>query len=94
MESIRKEGTSGAGLNVADRFGLVPYVDEVLKAANGGPMSSKEIADRVYVLGFQHRWPPKYPDQLVRSVNALASPSQHPENFERVGARALRLRRA
>lgn len=35
-------------------------------------MSCKEIADRIYALGFQHRWPPKYPDQLVRSVNALA----------------------
>jgi hypothetical protein len=89
-----REGTRGAGLGVADPFALVPYGDEVLKAADGGPMSCKEIADPVYALGFQHRWTPKYPHQLVRPVNALASPSQHSKKFERAGPRVLRLRRA
>jgi hypothetical protein len=75
-----------------DRYSLVPYVEHVLKEAGGGPMRCKDIADRVYALGFEHKWPPKYPDQLVRSINALASPSQHPEKFERVAPRVLRLR--
>src|SRR5947207_2169552 len=46
-------------LDVADRFALVPYVEHVLTEAGGGPMSCKEIADRAYALGFEHRWPPK-----------------------------------
>ena len=79
-------------LDVADRFALVPYVEHVLTEAGGGPMSCKEIAARVYSLGFEHRWPPKHKDQLVRSINALASPSQHPEKFERVAPRVIKLR--
>ena len=70
----------------------MPYVEHVLTEAGGGPMSCKEIAEGAYALGFEHRWPPKYKDQLVRSINALASPSQHPEKFERVAPRIIKLR--
>jgi hypothetical protein len=45
----------------------------------------------MYEQGFQHRRPPKYRDQLVRSVNSLASPSQYPQIFKRVGPRTLEL---
>lgn len=75
-----------------DPYSLVPFAVHVLTEAGGGPLHASVMATRIYELGFQHRWPPKYPDQLVRSINALASPSQHPELFERVGPRTLRLR--
>ncbi len=91
-KSERVPDRAAKQLDVADRFALQPYVVHVLKEAGGGPMACKDIADRVYELGFQHKWPPKYADQLTRSINALASPSQHPERFERVGPRVLKLR--
>ena len=75
-----------------DPYSVVPFVEHVLREAGGGPLHARVIAERVYALGFRHRWPPKYPDQLVRTVNSLASPSQHPETFERVAPRTLKLR--
>jgi hypothetical protein len=93
---VNDEPAHGGGalraLPGVDRYSLVPYVEHVLKEAGGGPMRCKEIADRVYALGFEHKWSPKYPDQLVRSINALASPSQHPDKFERVAPRVIKLR--
>jgi hypothetical protein len=75
-----------------DPYSLVPYVEHVLREAGGGPLHAREIAEQVYALGFQHRWPPKHRDQLVRTINSLAAPSQHPELFERVAPRTLKLR--
>lgn len=75
-----------------DPYSLVPYVEHVLREAGGGPLHARVIAERVYELGFQHRWPPKHRDQLVRTINSLAAPSQHPETFERVAPRTLKLR--
>jgi hypothetical protein len=74
-----------------DPFDLVPFAEYVLRAAGGGPLHASVIAERMYEQGFRHRRPPKYRDQLVRSVNSLASPSQHPDIFRRVGPRTLEL---
>jgi hypothetical protein len=90
--SPARTGETPAPLKGVDPYSLVPFVQHVLKEAGGGPMHAREIAPQVYALGFQHKWPPKYADQLVRSVNALASPSQHPDLFERVAPRTIRLR--
>jgi hypothetical protein len=79
-------------LEGVDPFSLVPFAEHVLREADGGPLHVKEMAPRIYALGFQHRWPPKYSDQLMRSLNSLPSPSQHPDKFERVGPRTLKLR--
>jgi HB1, ASXL, restriction endonuclease HTH domain len=75
-----------------DRYDRVGFAQHVLRAAGGGPLHVREIAERMYELGYRHRRPPKYPDQLERSLNSLASPSQHPDIFERVGPRTLKLR--
>ena len=83
---------SNRSLPGVDPYSLVPFAEHVLREAGGGPLHVKVMAERIYELGFQHRWPPKYEDQLLRSLNALASPSQHPERFERVGPRTLKLK--
>jgi hypothetical protein len=75
-----------------DPFSLVPFAEHVLGEVGGGPLHTSVMAPRIYELGFQHRWPPKYKDQLERSLNSLASPSQHPDKFERVAPRTLRLK--
>jgi hypothetical protein len=74
-----------------DPYALVPFAERVLRE-EGGPLHVRVLAERMYRLGFRHRRPPKYRDQLERSLNSLASPSQHPELFERVGPRTLGLR--
>lgn len=74
-----------------DPFALAPFAEYVLRAAGGGPLHASVIAERMYEQGFRHRRPPKYRDQLVRSINSLASPSQHPDIFKRVGPRTLEL---
>lgn len=74
-----------------DPYALVPFAERVLRE-EGGPLHVRILAERMYRLGFRHRRPPKYRDQLERSLNSLASPSQHPEIFERVGPRTLGLR--
>src|SRR4051812_977370 len=74
-----------------DPYALVPFAERVLRE-EGGPLHVRVLAERMYRLGFSHRRPPKYRDQLERSLNSLASPSQHPEIFERVGPRTLSLR--
>jgi hypothetical protein len=89
------ERAASGGPDPLDGFGsdsLVPYAVHVLREADGGPLDCHTMAERIYSLGFRHRRPPKYADQLVRSLNSLASPSQHPELFERVGPRVLRLK--
>ncbi len=74
-----------------DPYALAPFAEYVLRMAGGGPLHASVIAERMYEQGFRHRRPPKYRDQLVRSVNSLASPSQHPDVFKRVGPRLLEL---
>jgi len=86
------ETDRGAGLSPGvDPYALVPFDERVLREG-GGPLHVRVLAERMYRLGFRHRRPPKYRDQLERSLNSLASPSQHPEIFERVGPRTLDLR--
>lgn len=74
-----------------DPYALAPFAEYVLRMAGGGPLHASVIAERMYEQGFRHRRPPKYRDQLVRSLNSLASPSQHPEVFRRAGPRMLEL---
>jgi hypothetical protein len=86
------EADSGMGLTPGmDPYALVPFAQRVLRE-EGGPLHVRVLAERMYRLGFRHRRPPKYRDQLERSLNSLASPSQHPEIFERVRPRTLGLR--
>lgn len=97
VQGATQRSTSGhipplTPLNGFDPYSLVPYVEHVLREAGGGPLHARVIAERVYELGFQHRWPPKHRDQLVRTISSLAAPSQHPEMFERVAPRTLKLR--
>ncbi|HEX8083076.1 MAG TPA: hypothetical protein VF529_02235 [Solirubrobacteraceae bacterium] len=75
-----------------DGYSLVPYAEYVLREEGGGPLDCATMARRIYALGFRHKRPPKYRDQLERSLNSLASPSQHPDKFERVAPRVLRLK--
>lgn len=74
-----------------DPYALAPFAERVLRE-EGRPLHVRALAERMYRLGYRHRRPPKYRDQLERSLNSLASPSQHPETFERVGPRTLGLR--
>lgn len=74
-----------------DPHELVPIAEYVLREA-GEPLHVKELARRMYALGFEHRWPPKHKDQLERSLNSLASPSQNNKQFVRVAPRTLGLR--
>ena len=94
LDSVRVDAAVTTPLRGVDPYSLVPFAEHVLREAAGGPLlpHAKVMAERIYALGFQHRWPPKYHDQLVRTVNSLASPSQHPEKFERVAPRTLKLR--
>ncbi|HSS31822.1 MAG TPA: hypothetical protein VLL27_00890 [Solirubrobacterales bacterium] len=76
-----------------DPYSLAPFAEQTLREAGGGPLHASEMTDRIYELGFRHRRRPKYSDQLERSLNSLASPSHHPDIFERVAPRTLKLRR-
>lgn len=73
-----------------DPYSLAAVAEFVLKEA-GEPLHVTELARRMYAAGFNHRWPPKHKDQLERSLNSLASPSQRPDRFKRVGRRTLAL---
>jgi hypothetical protein len=75
--------------------GVLPYdrvrfAEYVLEEA-GGPLHVRVIAERMYQFGYKHRRQPKNPEQLLSSLNSLASPSQHPERFKRRGPRILEL---
>jgi hypothetical protein len=76
------------GVSPYDR---VAFAEHVLGEAGGGPLHVSVIAERMYSLGYKHRRTPKYEYQLESSLNSLASPSQFPERFERVGPRMLKL---
>ena len=94
---LKQQETSAPGLAEPN---YLPYLRHTgarrHTGVSGGHIASRdsahEIASRVYALGFEHKWAPKYPDQLERSINSLASPSQHPDKFERVAPRVLKLR--
>jgi hypothetical protein len=85
-------GESITSLPGVDPYAVVPYAEHVLRETGGGPLHVSAIAERMYALGFRHRSVPKHDDQLLRSLNSLASPSQHPDKFERVAPRTLKLR--
>jgi HB1, ASXL, restriction endonuclease HTH domain len=76
------------GISPYDR---VRFAEYVLKEAGGGPLHVRAIAERMYRLGYKHRSQPKNPEQILSSLNSLASPSQHPERFKRGGSRSLEL---
>jgi hypothetical protein len=78
--------------------GVSPYdmgrfAEYVLEEEDGGPLHVRLIAERMYRLGFKHRRRPKNPEQILSSLNSLASPSQHPDRFKRNGPRILELAR-
>jgi hypothetical protein len=83
-----EERSPPPGVSPYDR---VAYAEYVLGEAGGGPLHVSVIAERMYSLGYKHRRTPKYEYQLESSLNSLASPSQYPERFERVGPRMLKL---
>lgn len=83
------EGGLPPDISPYDRCACAEYV---LREAGGGPLRVRVIAERMYSLGYKHRRVPKDKHQLESSLNSLASPSQHPDRFERVGPRMLRLR--
>lgn len=72
-------------------YDMVRFAEYVLEEADGGPLHVRVIATRMRQLGFQHRRQPKNPEQLLSSLNSLASPSQHPDQFKRSGSRMLEL---
>jgi hypothetical protein len=76
------------GISPYDR---VRFAEYVLEEAGGGPLHVRVIAERMYRLGYKHRSQPKNPEQILSSLNSLASPSQHPERFKRSGSRSLEL---
>ncbi|HXB64342.1 MAG TPA: hypothetical protein VNV42_05630 [Solirubrobacteraceae bacterium] len=75
------------GVSPYDRVRFAEYVLEEV----GGPLHVRVIAERMYQFGYKHRRQPKNPEQLLSSLNSLASPSQHPERFKRRGPRILEL---
>jgi hypothetical protein len=68
----------------------VGYAEYVLKQ-EGGPLHVKVLGERMYALGYKHKYQPQDKDQLEASLNSLASPSQYPERFKRVAPRTLTL---
>jgi hypothetical protein len=76
------------GVSPYDR---VRFAEYALEEAGGGPLHVRVIAERMRRLGYQHRRQPKNPEQILSSLNSLASPSQHPERFKRSGPRSLEL---
>jgi hypothetical protein len=76
------------GVSPYDR---VRFAEYVLEEEGGGPLHVRVIAERMYRLGYKHRSQPKNPEQILSSLNSLASPSQHPERFKRSGSRSLEL---
>jgi len=79
------------GLKGVSPYDRVRFAEYVLEEASGGPLHVREIAERMYQLGYKHRRQPKNPEQLLSSLNSLASPSQHPERFKRSDPRSLEL---
>jgi hypothetical protein len=72
-------------------YDRVRFAEYILEEADGGPLHVRAIAEGMYRIGYKHRRQPKHPEQILSSLNSLASPSQHPERFKRSGARSLEL---
>jgi hypothetical protein len=72
-------------------YDMVRFAEYVLEEDDGGPLHVRLIGERMYRLGFKHRRQPKNPEQILSSLNSLASPSQHPGRFVRSGPRILEL---
>lgn len=72
-------------------YDMVRFAQYVLEEEDGGPQHVRVIAERMYRLGFKHRRRPKNPEQILSSLNSLASPSQRPDRFKRNGPRVLEL---
>ncbi len=72
-------------------YDMVRFAEYVLEEEGGGPLHVRVIAERMYRLGFKHRRRPKYPEQILSSLNSLASPSRLPDRFRRNGPRILEL---
>jgi hypothetical protein len=68
----------------------VAYAEYVLKQ-EGGPLHVSVMRERMYALGYKHKYQPQNKDQLEASLNSLASPTQYPEKFKRVAPRTLAL---
>jgi hypothetical protein len=71
-------------------YDMVGFAKLVLRSS--GPLHVRELAKRMYRLGFEHRRAPADPRQLESSLNSLASPSRQPSEFVRVAPRTLALR--
>jgi hypothetical protein len=72
-------------------YDMVGYARYALEDA-GRPMHVRQLAARMYELGFKHRRPLANPRQLEASLNSLASPSREPSDFVRVKPRTLALK--
>jgi hypothetical protein len=71
-------------------YDMVGFAKLVLQES--GPLHVRQLAKRMYLLGFQHRRVPANPRQLESSLNSLASPSRQPSEFVRVKPRTLALK--
>lgn len=100
LRGERRPGTGGStpeteptpeALKDVSPYDRVRFAEHVLEEAGGGPLHVRAIAERMYRLGYRHRSQPKNPEQILSSLNSLASPSQHPERFKRSGPRSLEL---
>lgn len=100
LRSAQQPGTSASAseteptptaLESVSPYDRVRFAEYVLEEAGGGPLHVRVIAERMYQLGYKHRRQPINPDQILSSLNSLASPSQHPERFKRGGSRSLEL---
>jgi hypothetical protein len=76
-----------AALSPYDMVGVAKYA-----LRDSGPLHVRELAKRMYALGFKHRRQPTNARQLESSLNSLASPSRQPSAFVRVKPRTLALR--
>lgn len=90
-ESATETEATPTALKGVSPYNMGRYAEYVLEEAGGGPLHVGAIAKRMYRLGFQHRRQPKNPEQILSSLNSLASPSQHPDRFKRDGPRMLEL---
>ena len=90
-ESTPEREPTPEALKGVSPYDRVRFAEYVLEEAGGGPLHVRAIAARMYRLGYRHRSQPKNPEQILSSLNSLASPSQHPERFKRSGARSLEL---
>jgi hypothetical protein len=86
IRSVDEDNGTGAPLPPPldlSPYDMRGYARYALEEA-GRPMHVREMAKRLYELGFKHRRQPTDPRQLESSLNSLASPSRYPGEFVRV----------